>query len=61
MKAYSDRQFSAKVRQFSRGTRFFFPRSYQGNRYWRQRLSMLTRALGDAGMEVVDEPPPNLR
>lgn len=53
------RQIEAKIRQFPRGTRFFFPTAYQGVWYYEQRLSEIRPILNAAGMLIVDQPPRN--
>jgi hypothetical protein len=47
---------NAKVRQFPRGTKFFFPSSYKGIWHYEQRMSEFRRILDAAGMLVVDQP-----
>lgn len=52
----SNRQLEIKIGQFPRGTKFFFPRVYQGTWFYEQRMLEVRRILSAAGMEIVDEP-----
>jgi hypothetical protein len=53
------KQMDAKIRQFPRGTRFFFPTFYHGVWYYEQQMSKILRLLDAAGMLVVDQPARN--
>jgi uncharacterized membrane protein YoaT (DUF817 family) len=54
--ARSMRQLDAKIRQFPRGSRFFFQVAYQGNWFYEQRMIEIRRVLDAAGMVVVAQP-----
>jgi len=53
------RQLDAKIREFPRGTRFFFPSAYSGVWYYEQRMSEIRSLLNAAGMLIVDQPARN--